>query len=175
VLRILQKDSETKVRVMMPDKVIYTDGRDVTVTDSTLKIKNKAYHLSGITKLRMWTIRPERWPGILLMLVGIAAAVCGWLAILPPGMNLQTKNGVLSANVLALWIGAGLFLIGLLAIAFSRERYAVRIATAEGEKNAIVSGKREYIAQIVDAMNRSFNFGTAGHTFVPDENSTIVR
>ena len=149
---------------MTPDKVIYTDGRDVVVTDSTLKVKNTSYRLNGITKLCLWTIRPDRWPGILLALIGILAAVGGYLNMLPPDMNIATDEGALSANTLAMWIGAGLFLIGILALGFSKERYAVRIGTAEGEKNAVVSTRREYIAQIVDALHSAFDLG---HTSTP--------
>lgn len=142
----------------MPDKVIYTDGRDVTVTDSTLKVKNRAYSLSGITRSSLWTIRAERWPGILLTLLGLILAVCGFMGLFPADMNVQTSNGTMSANMLAIWGGLGLFVIGLILIAVARDRYAVRIATAEGEKDAVVSTKREYIAQIVDAINRAFTF-----------------
>jgi hypothetical protein len=149
---------------MTPDKVIYTDGRDVVVTDSTLKVKNTSYRLNGITKLCLWTIRPDRWPGILLLLIGIVAAVSGYMNMLPPDLNIATDEGQLSANTLALWIGAGLFLIGLLALAMSKVRYAVRIGTAEGEKNAVVSTRREYIAQIVDALHSAFDLG---HTSTP--------
>jgi hypothetical protein len=158
---------------MIPDKIIYTDGRDVTVTDSTLKIKSTAYNIKGITKLCLWTIKPERWPGVLLILLGIVAAVAGWMKMFSASMDVQNQNGMMNANTLALWIGAGLFLIGLLIVALSKERYAVRIGTAEGEKNAIVSYKREYIAQIVDALNRAFNFGTTGPTtYVTDQTGT---
>jgi hypothetical protein len=144
---------------MTPDKVIYTDGRDVVVTDSTLKVKNTSYHLNGITKLSLWTIRPDRWPGILLLLIGLIAAVGGYMNMLPPDLNMNTEDGYLSANTLAMWIGAGLFLVGILALALSKERYAVRIGTAEGEKNAVVSARREYIAQIVDALHSAFDLG----------------
>jgi hypothetical protein len=161
---------------MTEDKVIYTDGRDVTVTDSTLKVKKTAYRINGITKLSMWTIRPDRWPAVLLMLLGIAGILCGWLGLIPDQMNMQTDNGVISGDTLALWIGVALFVIGILILAVSRERYAVRIATAEGEKNAIVSYKREYIAQIVDALNRAFNFGNTSSTYYTDQpGSTIIR
>jgi hypothetical protein len=149
----------------MEDKVIYTDGRDVTVTDSTLKVKNTAYKINGITKLCLWTIRPERWPGVLLMVLGLTALVLGWLGMMPADMNMTTDNGVISGNTLALWVGGALFLIGLLILALTRERYAVRITTAEGDKNALVSPKREYVAQIVDALNKAFNFGSGTTTF----------
>jgi len=142
---------------MEPDKVIYTDGRDVVVTDSSLKVKSTSYNLSGITKHFLWTIRPERWPAVLLILLGIALAVCGYLGIIPEDFALRTNNGTIAANVLAMLVGAGFFLLGALILAFSRERYAVRISTAEGEKNAIVSTKREYISQIVDAIHSAFD------------------
>lgn len=147
----------------MPDKVIYTDGHDVVVTDSTLKVKSTSYRLNGITKAAFWTIRPDRWPGVLLMLIGIIAAVCGYLGLMPADWSVQTKSGLLDGNFIALWAGAGLFVIGVLMLILSKERYAVRIGTAEGEKNAVVSTKREYIAQIVDAVHTAFDLGQANN------------
>jgi hypothetical protein len=144
---------------MTPDKVIYTDGHDVVVTDSTLKIKKNSYNMSGITKASFWTIRPDRWPGALLLLLGIIAAVCGYMGLVPSEWSLQTDAGLVSGNTLAVWTGVALFVIGLLVLIFTKERYAVRIGTAEGEKNALVSTKREYIAQIVDAVHTAFDLG----------------
>jgi hypothetical protein len=154
---------------MTPDKVIYTDGRDVTVTDSTLKVKNTSYNLNGITKLSFWTIRPERWPGVLLLLLGLAAALLGFANMVPSDMNVRTDNGILSANSLAIWLGLALIFIGLISLIIARERYAVRIGTAEGEKNAIVSNKREYIAQIVDAVHSAFDLGRSSPTMMTSE------
>lgn len=139
------------------DKILYSDGRNVVVTDSALKIKNTSYRLNGITNLCMWTIRPHRWPGVLLITLGLLVAASGYLNLLPSEMNFNTEDGYLGANMLAMYIGAGLILIGLPALAFTKERYAVRIATAEGEKNAVVSSRREYIAQIVDAIHSAFD------------------
>ena len=152
---------------MTPDRVIYTDGRDVTVTDSALKVKSTSYKLSGITKLSFWTIRPERWPGALLLLIGLGAAVLGFLKMVPADMSLQTDNGVIGSNTLAIWVGIGLAIIGLLSLMLAHERYAVRIGTAEGEKNAVVSRKREYIAQIVDAVNSAFDMGASSPPIMP--------
>ena len=149
---------------MTPDKVIYTDGRDVTVTDTALKVKNTSYKLSGITKLSFWTIRPERWPGVLLLLMGIAAAVLGYLGMVPADMSMRTDDGLIGANALAIWVGIGLAVIGLIVLISGHVRYAVRIGTAEGEKNAVVSRKREYIAQIVDAIHKAFDLGPSGST-----------
>lgn len=139
---------------MATDRVIYTDGRDVTVTDSALKVRNTSYKLSGITKLSFWTIRPDRWPAVILMLLGIAAAIAGFMRVFPVDAAGEDPNGI------AWLIGIGLFILGLVMLVLARERYAVRIATAEGEKNAVVSRRREYIAQIVDAVYSAFDFGS---------------
>ena len=149
---------------MTPDKVIYTDGRDVTVTDSALKVKNTSYNLSGITKLSFRTIRAERWPGILLLVLGLAALAFGLFGTVPADINVQTDDGTIGGDLLAVWGGIALSVIGLISLMVAHDRYAVRIGTAEGEKNAVVSRKREYIAQIVDAVHSAFDIG---HTTPP--------
>lgn len=146
---------------MIQDKVIYTDGRDVVVTESVLKIGKTAYQINGITRYWLWTIRPERWPAVLLLLLGVGALLTGWLGLVPGNINMVTKNGAVSGNLLALWIGGALFFLSIVMLAIMKERYAVRIATAEGEKNALVSRKREYISQIVQALNKAFPFQSA--------------
>lgn len=158
---------------MTPDKVIYTDGRDVTVTDSTLKVKSTSYKLSGITKVMMRTIHPDRWPAILLLVLGLVAAVLGFLNLVPADMNLRTDSGVVDSNTLAIWVGIGLALIGILILASMHDRYAVRIGTAEGEKNAVVSRKREYIAQIVDAVHNAFDIRPGAPPFMTSKDSGI--
>ena len=158
---------------MERDKVIYTDGRDVTVTDSALKVKNTSYYLNGITKLSMWTIRADRWPGILLLLLGIAAAVLGFMRRVPAEINMQTNEGLISGNTLAIWIGIALALIGLLVLFLAHDRYAVRIGTAEGERNAVVSRKREYIAQIVEAVRSAFDIAPPGPPISPPRDQTV--
>ena len=141
---------------MEQDHVIYTDGRDVTVTDTTLRIRNHAYKINGIVRSTLRTIRPERWPAILLALLGAGLAVCGWMALFPSTVYLgeMSTNG----NLIAIWVGVSFLIVGILALAISREKYAVRIVTAEGEKDALVSKKREYVAQIVNALDRAFSF-----------------
>lgn len=151
---------------MAPGKVIYTDGRDVVVTDSTFRVKNISYNLNGVTKLSFWTIRPDRWPGFFLVLLGLTAAATGYFNFVPAEMKLETDFGIVSGNILAVWLGVGVIFIGLLNMLFAKERYAVRIGTAEGEKNALVSRKREYIAHIVDAVHSAFDLGASAPTMM---------
>jgi hypothetical protein len=156
---------------MIPqDKVIYTDGRDVTVTYSTLKVRKHEYIIRGITKHGLMILKPHRWPGLLLVAMGVVMAVFGILRIVPAlGMQgAYINDAFVSSNTIALWTGLAVALIGILIVGLMRERYAVRIATAEGEKDAVVSHKKEYIAQIVDALNQAGSFVNAKAATQPD-------
>lgn len=144
---------------MIPDRVLYTDGRGITVTDSTFQVNKTEYQIEGIIKHGLLIMRPERLPGMLLLIVGFIVAVIGILNLIPNTMiaDVQLNDQAVSANTVAMWAGGALALIGIVILAVVRERYAVRIATAEGEKNAVVSDRKEYISQIVDALNQAFN------------------
>ena len=148
----------------MPEKVIYTDGHDVTVTDTTLQVKKQEYNLNGVTNCGMSVIRPQRVPGIILLVLGIGLIIAGVMQAISPTMvpDMEIGGNVFSANTLALWVGGLIALIGLLVLGLVKERYAVRIATAEGEKDAVVSDRSEYIHQIVDAINQAVNYVRSG-------------
>ena len=145
---------------MIPDKVLYTDGRDVTVTESKLQVKNAQYELRGITKFGLFIRRPDRLPAFLLMIAGLLVAACGWLNLISPSFigDVQVGDTFITANTLALWIGGTLVLLGIIIVAFMKERYSVRISTAEGEKDAVVSSKKEYVTQIINALNRAITY-----------------
>lgn len=150
---------------MATNKVLYTDGRDVTVTDSTLQVKKTTYNLNGITQYGLFTITPDRLPAIMLLGIGILLLIAGWLQLIPPNMvsDFDINGRTMSANVAASWVGGGLILIGILVAVAIRKRYSVRITTAEGEKDAVVSRKKEYVAQIVNALNEAYKFLRGKH------------
>lgn len=145
---------------MVGDKVIYTDGHDVTVTDSTLQVKKNEYRLNGVTKCGLLVLRPNRVPGIVLLILGLGLVVVGLMQLIPTGAVPDTEIAERSfgINTVAVWIGAALALVGILILGLMKERYAVRIATAEGERNAVVSDRRDYISQIVDAINQAITY-----------------
>jgi hypothetical protein len=141
---------------MIPEKIIYTDGHEVTVTSSDFKVRNHMYKLNGIIKHGLMRLRANRIPGIILFILG---GVIIWLAqreAFPSSMNIQMGDKLIFANVLAAWTGVVIALVGTILILAVRDRYAVRISTAEGEKNVIVSSRKEYVSQIVDALNEAY-------------------
>lgn len=145
---------------MIHDKVLYTDGRDVTITDTMFQVRNMSYQLKGITKHGLHILKPFRLPGFLLLLAGAALLVSAILGLMPKNLisPVDLFGITLSGNAIILVIGAGIMLVSVLIIGLLRERYAVRIATAEGEKDVVVSKRKEYVTQIVNALNKAFDF-----------------
>src|SRR5258706_2892394 len=143
---------------MMPEKVLYTDGHEVTVTDSFFKVRNTLYELNGIKKHGVLIIHPDRLLPFLMVVLGGMMITMGALRLIPENTipNIKFDSFEMSANTLALGLGIGLLVAGSFVLGFMKDQYAIRIATAEGEKNVLVSPRREYVAQVVDALNKAF-------------------
>lgn len=146
------------LRAMNTDKVYYTDGHEVTVTSSTLKVHNKEYRLPGITRHGLSTLKPQRAPGLFLFIIGMLVVVIGAYGLVPPGLieNREIANRWVTANDWAIVIGAAIALAGLMTAVLVKPKYAVRIATADGENDVVVSKQREYIRQIIEGLNKAF-------------------
>lgn len=142
---------------MVPEKILYTDGNDVTVTDSSLKVKRELYKLNGIIDHWLNTVKPQRAPWIAACVVGVVLAVAGILTIFPEAWNIDLGASFLLINPFMVWFGAILILLSAVVLVVLKDRYAVRIAVAQGEKNVVVSKNKAYVAQIVVAMNQAFN------------------
>lgn len=138
-------------------RVIYTDGDKVTVTDSTFYVRKQDYRLDGIIKHGLYVMRPSRVPAILLVLIGLVLMLAGFAEWIPADTMRDVVIGgtAFGVNTVAMAVGGLLALIGVITIGLLRDRYAVRISTAEGEKNVVVSSRKDYIAQIVDALSMS--------------------
>ncbi|MEJ1241106.1 DUF6232 family protein [Chryseolinea sp. T2] len=139
------------------DKVIYTDGDKVTVTDSVFHVRKQDYKLNGIIKHGLYVMRPSRLPAILLVLIGLVLMAAGFAEWIPANTvnDIYVGGTAIGINTMALAVGGIIALIGVITIGLLRDKYAVRIATAEGERNVVVSSRKEYIAQIVDALTVS--------------------
>lgn len=143
---------------MNTDKVYYTDGHEVVVTSSTLKVNNKEYRLPGITRHGLSTLKPQRAPGLLLFVIGMLVVVIGVYKLIPPGYisNVLILDRWVTVNDWAVVGGALIAAIGLLVAMLVKPKYAVHIATAEGEHDVVVSTHREYIRQIIEGLNKAF-------------------
>jgi hypothetical protein len=144
---------------MKTEGVLYTDGHNVTVTYSTIQVKKKWYSLRGITKHNFSILSPIRFHYVLMLIAGLILSIAGLMDLMPAsarGWGITLIGIWISVNELAFYSGILVTLLACLLMLFVPERYAVTITTAEGEKNVVVSNRKEYIYQIICALNEAF-------------------
>lgn len=143
---------------MKTENVLYTDGHDVTVTESAIHVKKKWYNISGITKHNFTILQPDRLPAGILLVLGTLLEIAGAASFIPftwiPDVYLFSTW--VNANVMAMSFGILFLVVGAVWMLLTHERYAVSITTAEGEKNVVISKSKEYIMQIIRALNEAF-------------------
>jgi hypothetical protein len=136
---------------------LYTDGRDVVVTDSELEAKGSTYSLKGITDFGLAIIKPNILPGILILLLGVFIVADAYFFWIPDASMEKVSLPTVSEGRAEIELIAGIIImvIGCCYFLFARKRYALSIETAEGIKNVVVSKKREYINQVIDALQKA--------------------
>jgi hypothetical protein len=70
----------------------------------------------------------------------------------------------IQVDQLLFWSGIVLLALAGTLLLMVHERYAISITTAEGEKNVIVSPQKEYIMQILKALNKAYLAQVAAKT-----------
>jgi hypothetical protein len=142
---------------MSSENILYTDGHEVTVTDSTFRVRKHSYRLDGITRHGFSIIKPSRIPAFIMSGVGLLVLAMG-ISNLRPQINftITLLSIPITLNTLLVIGGCALIFMGTMLAVLTKERYGVKIVTAEGEKNVIVSDRREYVTMIVDALNKAF-------------------
>ena len=145
---------------MIADKIFYADAHHhVIVTDSTFIVKDKEYFIPSIRDHIIKEVKPVPVLGSLVTVVGVALALLGMFQLISfdfiPAVNFAGTT--IDAHWWVVLAGTVLMFGGLILIVLVKPRYALHISTAQGaEDDVIVSPKREYIKQIIDALNRAF-------------------
>jgi len=138
---------------MKNNKFLYTDGKGVVVTQTFLQTKKIDYRLKGITDFGLSVIEPKRLPGLLMLIAG-AALILNAIGIFIPNLFFKSLFIPLKIEVEIL-IGAAVMMVGIAYLLIMRKRYAVRIETAEGDKNVVISKDKNYVDQILNAIRRA--------------------
>lgn len=136
----------------------YTDGHQVMVTNSFFKVKKTLYQLKGITRHGVYIIHPPKIMQLGLMLLGTIIFVSGSMNLFPAelGSTINFLEAELDTHLFLMSLGLLLFAAGMFILWVMKDRYAVRIHTAEGEKDVVVSENKEYVTMIVEALNRAY-------------------
>jgi len=117
---------------------MFFDKGGVRVSNARFIAGNQTFAVAGITSVRFYRIAPNRTLPTILFCIG------GFLCL----GAVESGSGV-GALVVALLFGG----LGALAWLGSASRYSVRIRTASGESDAFVAKDRQFVFDIVQALN----------------------
>jgi len=121
----------------------YLSHTNATITNTRAIIGGKTYAMGLVSSVQMVEIIPKRtWP-IILLVGGILMGIAGF------------ASGSEMDAILCRGPGLVLALIGGVWLASLHDQYAVRIATASGEMDALKSEDKERIQEVVDALNQA--------------------
>lgn len=142
---------------MTSGKVLYTDGHQVTITDSMFQVKKNTYRLDGIIRHSSIVIPPRRVPILLGIMVGIVFLTLGVFDYVPTQLipDLEVADIIVSTRLLSIIFGAALLSASIAFLFIEKEKYGVHILTAEGEKAVVVSKQKEYVEMISEALGKA--------------------
>ena len=127
---------------MTTERILYTDGHDVTVTDSTFRVRKHFYKLDGITRHGFSIIKPNRIPGLFFIGLGLIALTIGLSSVgQESNFAIRMSSTVLGSKVILSACGGTFILAGIVLMIAMKEKYGVHIVTAEGEKDEKWSAK----------------------------------
>lgn len=146
-----------KNTVMKEEEIIYTDGHGVKITSDKFYADKDEYNLDGITKIDLQRIPASNMPGAILFVLGFLAILAGSLEMFANiRYSAEEAMYVIDSNMVAIGIGVALIIGGIIWMIVAKDKYAVEIRTAEGEKQPIVSKSREYVALVVASLKKAY-------------------
>lgn len=113
------------------DEKVYFEHGGVQVTNARFKVDAQTYAIRNITSTAAWS-KPQGWALAALL---VLCAIGGFMS----------KDGA-GAGVLFLLLAAGVFW-------WARPWHFVKLSTASGEVKALKSRDRNYVLQVVNALN----------------------
>jgi hypothetical protein len=122
----------------MDDALFRDKDRGILVTPRKFVVRSVVLPVSTIARVDLVRIRPKRLGGILLTLIGVVGAT-------------MTGSIPLPVTVLCA-IGIGVAVVGAWLAISAKPSYAVRLATASGRRDAVVTDDERYAEKIVQAL-----------------------
>jgi len=137
------------------EQVLYDDGHAVIVSNSLFKAGNVSYNIPGILHATIRRIDPHRVLSFIIIMAGLAAFSAGAIRYFDAVSIETVYSGLLDLNSALCIGGAAVMLFGILLLIFRHRHWAVSIATPEGNIEPVKSHERDYIKEIVAAINKA--------------------
>jgi len=133
---------------MSTRETTYYQDSNIMVTNIRAVLGSKTYVMANVTSVSMGQIPANRDGGIVFVMGGLLLPLmCFGCSFID---KFSSDNLLFAIIIGGLCAGLGVFL----AYA-AKPQYVVRIGSASGESNALISNDRDYIQKIVNAVNEA--------------------
>ncbi|MDA7865694.1 DUF6232 family protein [Akkermansiaceae bacterium] len=116
------------------EELVFFDSGDVLVTNPRFIVFGQTYAMSNVTSVGTRILKPDRtWP-IIFLIIGLLLLIWGGRAF---------------------WLGPVFGAIGVSRLIRNKTNYSVVLNTSAGENQALTSKSKEFIEEVVSALNNS--------------------
>ena len=141
----------------MPEEVTVFQNGELLITTARAVLGQKTYAMASITSVSAYVIPANQTVAVGLLILGLAlVGMAGFAGIF--GIATLNTGGGYSIIVISAVIGIlglGSIVGGIAAFKSTKPSYAVRIGSASGEANVLISKDRTHIQKIVNAINEA--------------------
>ena len=124
---------------MASEETVYYQDEKVRITNSRAVIGDKTFAMANITSVAAEVTRGNYLLPVLLLPAGLCTASIGLLS-----------------DEQSIFVVGIIFILAAFAVSGqAKNRYSVTIGSASGESNALTSTDKDYISDIVEAMNEA--------------------
>jgi hypothetical protein len=157
VCRFCGKDLPKNDKQIEQEEVIYLKENNVLVTNSRAVLSGKTYALSNITSVSLTSKAPSSCMMPLIFLLGIISLGASIFLFFDTfsSMGSYTYNfmGNIVQPVVLLILGILMLYFSIKAVLFSKNDYIVKIASAAGEIDGLVTKDKLFAQKVIDALN----------------------
>lgn len=129
---VKENNSEKSQELKTSEKIFYQD-ESVKVTQSRFTVGNETYAMRNISSVTNYEIKKSRIKPILFTIGGIIYVF-------------------VEVSSIYSWV---LLISSIIWLVLTKNEFAVKISTNAGEPNTLKSENREYIQEVVDAINEA--------------------
>jgi hypothetical protein len=119
---------------MLVNRIIDADGCRIIVNEHDLRVSDRLYRMHQVSGYGIRVQKPDRLPGLTLTLAGMLV-MC------------------FVSNLVFFWLGFLITSLGITSMLIAKRRYSMRISTSLGDKDVLISEKKENINRIVEAID----------------------
>ena len=140
----------------MSEEITYYSDGVIQITNARAVLGGKSYAMANITSVGIWERPPDRTPGVALTVGGLVTGLCACCPALGTlGSHDSDVAGFGILFVVVGLLGLVMLIAGIAIAATAKPSYVMRLGSASGEIDALISKDLDYVQRIVDAVNKA--------------------